>query len=103
MESVFLLKKDPGPQLMNKSNLPFTGLVLACASLLVAPVCRSISSAKVPDNLQGKTTEATSLKRKCHFDEIFITDCTESCHFENFRCSSIYDTSIILMDHIFSS
>ena len=30
----------------------------------------------------------TSLKRKCHhFDEIFVTGCTESCHFDNFRCS----------------
>ena len=29
-----------------------------------------------------------ALKRKCcHFDEILITDCTESCHFDNFRCS----------------
>ena len=29
-----------------------------------------------------------SLKRKCcHFDEILITDCTESCHFDNFRCN----------------
>ena len=29
-----------------------------------------------------------SLKRKCHhFDESFITGCTESCHFDNFRCS----------------
>ena len=28
------------------------------------------------------------LKRKCcHFDDILITDCTESCHFDNFRCS----------------
>ena len=26
--------------------------------------------------------------RKCHhFDEIFVTGCTESCHFDNFRCS----------------
>ena len=23
----------------------------------------------------------------CHFDEIFITGCTESCHFDNFQCS----------------
>ena len=30
----------------------------------------------------------TTLKRKCHhFDESFITGCTESCHFDNFRCS----------------
>ena len=30
----------------------------------------------------------TSLKRKCHnFDEIFITGCTGSCHFDNFQCS----------------
>ena len=29
-----------------------------------------------------------TLKWKCcHFDEILITDCTESCHFDNFRCS----------------
>ena len=28
------------------------------------------------------------LKRKClHFDEIFITGCTESCQNDNFRCS----------------
>ena len=37
--------------------LPSTGLILACASMLVSPVCRSISSAKVPDGQQGKTTE----------------------------------------------
>ena len=30
----------------------------------------------------------TSLKRKCrHFDEILITGCTGSCHFDNFQCS----------------
>ena len=29
-----------------------------------------------------------TLKRKCcNFDEIFITGCTESCHFDNFQCS----------------
>ena len=29
-----------------------------------------------------------SLKQKCrHFDEIFITGCTGSCHFDNFQCS----------------
>ena len=32
--------------------------------------------------------DSQPLKRKCcHFDEILITDCTESCHFDNFRCS----------------
>ena len=31
---------------------------------------------------------AITLKRKCHhFDEIFITGCTESCQNDNFRCS----------------
>ena len=30
----------------------------------------------------------SSLKRKClHFDEIFITGCTESCQNDNFQCS----------------
>ena len=29
----------------------------------------------------------STLKRKCrHFDEIFITVCTGSCHFDNFQC-----------------
>ena len=27
-----------------------------------------------------------SLKRKRHFDEIFVTGCTENCHSDNFRC-----------------
>ena len=27
-----------------------------------------------------------SLERKCHFDDIFITCCTWSCHFNNFPC-----------------
>ena len=32
--------------------------------------------------------QKTSLKRKClHFDEIFITGCTESCQNDNFQCS----------------
>ena len=31
---------------------------------------------------------AVTLKRKCrHFDEILITGCTGSCHFDNFQCS----------------
>ena len=28
-----------------------------------------------------------ALKRKCHFDKIFITGCTESCQNDNFQCS----------------
>ena len=33
-------------------------------------------------------TALQSLKRKCrHFDEILITGCTGSCHFDNFQCS----------------
>ena len=36
----------------------------------------------------GNVRKSHSLKRKCHhFDESFITGCTESCHFDNFRCS----------------
>ena len=32
--------------------------------------------------------KGVSLKRKCHhFDEIFITGCTESCQNDNFQCS----------------
>ena len=31
---------------------------------------------------------SSSLKRKCrHFDEILITGCTGSCHFDNFQCN----------------
>ena len=28
-----------------------------------------------------------TLMRKCQFDEIFITGCTGSCHFDNFQCN----------------
>ena len=32
--------------------------------------------------------QSVALKRKClHFDEIFITGCTESCQNDNFQCS----------------
>ena len=35
-----------------------------------------------------KNANAISIKQKCrHFDEIFITGCTESCQNDNFRCS----------------
>ena len=38
--------------------------------------------------LRQHSPQLCALKRKCcHFDEILITDCTESCHFDNFRCS----------------
>ena len=60
---------------------------------------------------------AHTLKRKCcHFDEILITDCTESCHFDNFRCSqwwkfrqnddisvSVYDTYASINNAIIGS
>ena len=43
----------------------------------------SNSAAKVVPRINIST-----LKRKCrHFDEIFITGCTGSCHFDNFQCS----------------
>ena len=38
--------------------------------------------------LKPMPTSSIPLKIKCrHFDEISITDCTESCHFDNFQCS----------------
>ena len=33
----------------------------------------------------GRTLHTETICR--HFDAIFITGCTESCHFDNFRCS----------------
>ena len=39
-------------------------------------------------NVNEETYHQDTLKRKCrHFDEIFITGCTGSCHFDNFQCS----------------
>ena len=36
----------------------------------------------------GRARMCLPLKQKCcNFDEIFITGCTESCHFDNFLCS----------------
>ena len=37
--------------------------------------------------LISPVTHNPSLKRKCHFDEILITGCIGSCHFDNFQCS----------------
>ena len=40
------------------------------------------------DVIKWKHFPRYSLKQKCrHFDEIFITGCTESCQNDNFRCS----------------
>ena len=48
-----------------------------------------------------------TLKRKCrHFDEIFITGCSESCHFDNFQYSQWWkfhqneDISVSVQDHL---
>ena len=42
----------------------------------------------VIDDQNTSLITITTLKRKCrHFDEIFITGCTGSCHFDNFQCS----------------
>ena len=50
--------------------------------------------AKGPDGLDSdrwiplRGGARITLKQKCcHFDEIFVTGCTESCHFDNFQCN----------------
>ena len=49
---------------------------------------RSHQSLSIGSNVQNIYENELPLKRKCcHFDEILITDCTESFHFDNFRCS----------------
>ena len=41
-----------------------------------------------PDVRESPHEGTITLKRKCrHFDEIFITGCTESCQNDNFQCS----------------
>ena len=53
------------------------GIVVAC-------VCLSVRMSVLP----------TSLKRKCrHFDEILVTGCIGSCHFDDFRCSQWWKIS----------
>ena len=39
------------------------------------------------DNIMKKIWHQTLKRTGCHFDEIFITGCTERCHFANFQCS----------------
>ena len=54
---------------------------------LVGWTCKRISCNILPI-VNVCQTQMPSLKRKCrHFDEIFITGCTGSCHFDNFQCS----------------
>ena len=39
-------------------------------------------------SIDGFFVVILTLKRKCcHFDDILITGCTGSCHFDNFQCS----------------
>ena len=41
----------------------------------------------VSSDIHNVVDWSSSLKRKCHFDEIAITGCTGSFHFDNFLCS----------------
>ena len=50
---------------------------------LQTPVPNNHSACRCPITLRNCSIR----KRKCHFDKIFITDCTESCQNDNFRCS----------------
>ena len=50
--------------------------------------------------------DVNSVATKCrHFDEIFITGCTASCHFDNFQCSQWWkfhqndNNSVSVMDN----
>ena len=55
---------------------------------IVIPTYFRCRSSQIVMNEPADEQYTPSLKRKCcHFDEILITDCTESCHFDNFRCS----------------
>ena len=53
-------------------------VVYEMAAILSRPQCVNMISWSI----------TSTLKRKCrHFDEIFITGCTGSCHFDDFQCS----------------
>ena len=59
----------------------FSIMLSALNAVRYAVIMRSISSEETQHS-------SHTLKRKCrHFDEIFITGCTGSCHFDNFQCS----------------
>ena len=53
------------------------------------PLCmRGMYNDALPNDVIGPSSSMTTLKQKCrHFDEILITGCTGSCHFDNFQCS----------------
>ena len=50
---------------------------------IMIKICRKICMTMTYWNFYS----ALTLKRKCHRFEIFVIGCTESCHFDNFRCS----------------
>ena len=62
--------------------------VIVPNTLRVFIVRKQSRQEKETNGLPNSLVVAYTLKRKCrHFDEIVITDCTGSCHFDNFQCS----------------
>ena len=63
--------------------------------------CQSVSNILAP-LLMCYMQSCYTLKRKWrHFDEIFITGCTGSCHFDNFQCSQWRKRKCRHFDEIF--
>ena len=66
----------------------FKKIRLNMSSAKRRPFCLGLNVLTICKLREGTISTPLALKRKCcHFDEILITDCTESCHFDNFRCS----------------
>ena len=104
-DEAFNLLQKAWPEKKVTGNKSFLPKIMKLATQeffqpLTTLVNDSIKSAKFPSQLKcaeisplykaadPQFSLSKSLKRKCrHFDEIWITGCTGSCHFDNFQCS----------------
>ena len=84
-ESEIALSQEWGGRwTMNEKDVshPFMTMILTCVTM--------VGWANVPDSDRGdfRRRRAVDISSYyCHFDDTFVTDYTESCHFDILRCS----------------
>ena len=86
---IFILDLTHGSNGLGKGNYKTRRKTFKCYDLGRLIFDSSYSTVHWSTVLHDNAKTETVLKRRCcHFDEIFFTSCTESCHFDNFQCSS---------------
>ena len=74
--------------LVNKFKWKFNQNTIIFIQIKFENGCKILALLSQPQCIKPiSLTQFLLLKQKCHFDEIFIIDCTEKCQNDNFCCS----------------